>query len=157
METCCFTGHRELPVQLLSRLETALQSEVQRAIRQGYTHFLCGFARGADLLFAKAVARECRTNPNIRLPSCHPLPRAPKAVGGRSRNETAAERLLRRIRPQRELSPRRVYAAQPLHGGPLKAGDRPVFLWARGRGHNTHPAICPEPEKENPQHSHVLL
>lgn len=72
METCCFTGHRDLPVQLLPRLEAALQTEVQRAIRQGYTHFLCGFARGADLLFAKVVAQECRTNPNIRLQAAIP-------------------------------------------------------------------------------------
>ena len=152
METCCFTGHRELPVQLLSRLETALQSEVQRAIRQGYT--LCA---GCGFAFCEGCRAGVPHKSEYPPASCHPLPRAPKAVGGRSRNETAAERLLRRIRPQRELSPRRVYAAQPLHGGPLKAGDRPVFLWARGRGHNTHPAICPEPEKENPQHSHVLL
>lgn len=70
METCCFTGHRELPVQLLSRLETAFAVGGSRAIRQGYTHFLCGFARGA-VCFCEGCRAECRTNPisACKLPS----------------------------------------------------------------------------------------
>ena len=63
--TCCFTGHRpeKLPwgsnesdprcVQLKERLQAA----VEQAYADGFRHFICGMARGADFYFAEAVLR----------------------------------------------------------------------------------------------------
>lgn len=64
-QTCCFTGHRpeKLPwgrneddprcVQLKLRLK----GELERAYDEGFRHFICGMARGADFYFAQAVLR----------------------------------------------------------------------------------------------------
>lgn len=63
--TCSFTGHRpeKLPwgsnesdprcVQLKGRLTDA----VEQAYADGFRHFICGMARGADFYFAEAVLR----------------------------------------------------------------------------------------------------
>lgn len=62
-QTCCFTGHRteRLPwggdesdprcAALKDRLDQALEA----AYGDGYRHFVCGMARGADLYFCEAV------------------------------------------------------------------------------------------------------
>ena len=61
--TCCFTGHRpdKLPwgtnegdprcAALVDQLTAALE----RAYAEGCRHFICGMARGSDLLFCRAV------------------------------------------------------------------------------------------------------
>lgn len=54
--TCCVTGHRDIPKGKISAVKAALRAEVLAAIADGYTHFISGFASGADLLFAEAVA-----------------------------------------------------------------------------------------------------
>ncbi|MCI8594474.1 MAG: DUF1273 domain-containing protein [Oscillospiraceae bacterium] len=61
--TCCFTGHRpsKLPWgtneddERCLRLKERLASEVQTAYDNGYRHFICGMARGADFYFCEAV------------------------------------------------------------------------------------------------------
>lgn len=54
--TCCVTGHREIPPERLERVRELLRREVLAAIAGGCTHFLSGFASGADLMFAGIVA-----------------------------------------------------------------------------------------------------
>lgn len=53
--TCCITGHREIPAEKLAWVEERLQYELLHAVQAGYTHFVSGFAAGADLIFANAV------------------------------------------------------------------------------------------------------
>lgn len=53
--TCCFTGHRDFPAAYADTIRSNLYAQVTQTIGNGYTNFLCGFARGADLLFAEAV------------------------------------------------------------------------------------------------------
>ncbi len=61
--TCCFTGHRpeKLPWgsnerdQRCLRLKERLRAELDRAYDEGYRHFICGMARGADLYFCEAA------------------------------------------------------------------------------------------------------
>ena len=53
---CCFTGHRALPLSEIEVIQTSLRQQVETAIHDGYRHFLCGMANGADLLFAQVVA-----------------------------------------------------------------------------------------------------
>ena len=54
--TCCVTGHRDIPSNKVGEIQTKLRQEVLNAIVAGYTHFISGFAAGADLLFAEIVA-----------------------------------------------------------------------------------------------------
>lgn len=54
--TCCVTGHRDIPVDKKVMVCEGLREEVERVLAMGYTHFISGFAAGADLLFAEIVA-----------------------------------------------------------------------------------------------------
>lgn len=54
--TCCVTGHRDIPAEKAAYVQDQLYQELLRAIQSGYTHFISGFASGADLIFAGLVA-----------------------------------------------------------------------------------------------------
>lgn len=51
-KTCCVTGHRDIPEQKKETIAQLLPQEILKAIADGYTHFISGFATGADLMFA---------------------------------------------------------------------------------------------------------
>ena len=55
IKTCCVTGHRDIPAEQADRIRELLRQEILTAIGDGYTHFISGFAAGADLLFAEIV------------------------------------------------------------------------------------------------------
>ena len=57
-KTCCVTGHRNISIDCITRVEQALRHEILLAIEDGYTRFISGFAEGADLIFASIVAEE---------------------------------------------------------------------------------------------------
>lgn len=61
--TCCVTGHRDIPEGKTMMVRERLQQEALRAVAMGYTHFISGFATGADLLFADIVVELKRTYP----------------------------------------------------------------------------------------------
>ncbi len=65
--TCCITGHRDLPPEHLEAVRQGLRREILRAIGEGYTRFLSGFARGSDLLFAQIVLALKQEHPAISL------------------------------------------------------------------------------------------
>lgn len=79
-ESCCFTGHRpeKLPwgkeesdphcICLKERLAQALEE----AYRDGYRHFICGMARGADFYFCEAVLALRKRHPEVRLEAAIP-------------------------------------------------------------------------------------
>ena len=69
--TCCFTGHRKLQPSEIETIQSALHQQVLAAIADGYTHFLCGMANGADLLFASVVA-ELKKQHSITLEAAIP-------------------------------------------------------------------------------------
>ena len=54
--TCCFTGHRELPVQLLGKISSAISSEATRLYTENSVrNFITGGAVGFDLLAAETL------------------------------------------------------------------------------------------------------
>lgn len=53
--TCCITGHRDIPMEIIPYLQNQLHQELLQAIHMGYTHFISGFASGVDLIFAEIV------------------------------------------------------------------------------------------------------
>lgn len=78
--TCCFTGHR--PEKLPWRrdetderclaLKRSLTRELEQAYRDGYRHFICGMARGADFYFCEAVLALRKRHPEVRLEAAIP-------------------------------------------------------------------------------------
>lgn len=71
--TCCFTGHRNIPAEQMSVVSAQLHAEILQAISDGYTHFICGFAIGADLIFAELVA-ELKQVHHLTLEAAIPYP-----------------------------------------------------------------------------------
>lgn len=47
-QTCCFTGHRELPTQERRRLAAVLESTITGLIDRGIRYYGAGGARGWD-------------------------------------------------------------------------------------------------------------
>lgn len=70
--TCCITGHRNIPEDQLGYVKHEIQKEVLRAIEEGYTHFISGFAGGADLIFADIVAALKQKNRFLTLEAAIP-------------------------------------------------------------------------------------
>lgn len=72
-KTCCVTGHRDIPAAQMDRIQELLRREILTAIEDGYSHFISGFATGADLIFAEIVA-ELREVYPITLEAAIPYP-----------------------------------------------------------------------------------
>ena len=78
--TCCFTGHRPDRLPWKDReddprclqLKQEIAVWVDGAYRDGYRHFICGVARGADFYFAEAVLRLRREHPEVTLEAARP-------------------------------------------------------------------------------------
>ena len=64
---CGVTGHREIPAEYMEQAEQGLRGEIEKAITDGYTYFISGFADGADQLFARIVLEKAKENPALRL------------------------------------------------------------------------------------------
>ncbi len=65
--TCCFTGHRQLPVYELDVLQARLERTLRRLIRDGFTYFGAGGAKGFDTLAAQTVLSLREEFDHIRL------------------------------------------------------------------------------------------
>ena len=78
-KTCGFTGYRPHKLPFDSEesprcklLKAAISRAVMRAIDDGYSHFICGFAPGSDMYFAEAVLEAKKECPHIILESALP-------------------------------------------------------------------------------------
>lgn len=72
-QTCCVTGHRDIPFEKIPYVQDQLRQELVQAIQHGYTHFISGFASGVDLIFSGIVASLKREYP-ITLEAAIPYP-----------------------------------------------------------------------------------
>lgn len=66
-KTCCFTGHRKIPINSLKEIEEGLEKEISELTLHGITDFAAGGALGFDTMAAQAVLRAREQNPLIRL------------------------------------------------------------------------------------------
>ncbi len=66
-KTCCFTGHRRIPVGLRSRIASEIENRVIELISHGYNVFETGGALGFDTVAAQVVLRVRDRYPFIRL------------------------------------------------------------------------------------------
>ena len=73
-KVCGVTGHREIPAEYMEQAEQGLRREIEKAIADGYTYFISGFADGADQLFAGIVLEKAKDNPALRLEAAIPGP-----------------------------------------------------------------------------------
>lgn len=72
--TCCFTGHRKLPVNQIGRVVTCLNNEIEHLIQSGVTTFLSGGALGFDQTAAALIASKKKQGYVIRLELALPYP-----------------------------------------------------------------------------------
>lgn len=70
-KTCCITGHRKLDPSKIEPTKEALKNAIMKAIEDGYTHFISGFADGVDLYFA-AIIVELKEEYNLSLEAALP-------------------------------------------------------------------------------------
>ncbi len=66
-KTCCFTGHREIPINDKEYVTKRLEAEVRNLIKEGVVYFGTGGARGFDLIAAKIVIKMKIQFPHIKL------------------------------------------------------------------------------------------
>lgn len=59
-KSCCVTGHRDIPADKMEHIKIKLKEEIEKAIADGFTMFISGFAKGVDLLFAELVVHQAR-------------------------------------------------------------------------------------------------
>ncbi len=65
--TCCFTGHRRIPVDEYETVKLRLRDAVIKAIQNGYCYFGAGGSWGFDMLAAQTVIELKELYPNIYL------------------------------------------------------------------------------------------
>ena len=141
---CGVTGHREIPAEYMEQAEQDLRREIEKAIADGYTYFISGFADGADQLFARIVLEKAKENPALRLEAAIPYRNRYKRLmeDGQTRamleacakvavisEEWASNVYMKRNRYmgcgyQRGMGFQCLYEAQPLYGKPGRPGDR---------------------------------
>lgn len=66
-KTCCFTGHRDIPILQLPIIKSKLKKTIIEYIEKGYCYFGAGGAMGFDTLAAQTVLKLKETYPQIKL------------------------------------------------------------------------------------------
>ncbi|MCL2507666.1 MAG: DUF1273 domain-containing protein [Oscillospiraceae bacterium] len=66
-QTCCFTGHRNIPANKYATIQKRLESEIVNLIHQDVRNFCTGGALGFDTMAALAVLKLKEEFPHIRL------------------------------------------------------------------------------------------
>lgn len=87
--SCCFTGHRDIPRSARQELERRLDDAVRALISQGYTVFCAGGAMGFDTMAARAVLKYKKQGRRVQLHLYLPCPDQDKYWPRRARREYA--------------------------------------------------------------------
>ena len=72
--TCCFTGHRPEKIADPDFVKARLRETILSALKDGYTDFISGMARGVDLWAAEAVLSLRGEGRPVRLICAYPFP-----------------------------------------------------------------------------------
>jgi len=87
IQTCCFSGHRNLPQgEELDLLKCRLRAAIVERIKDGVRYFGSGGAVGFDTLAAHEVLYLKQTYPNIHLILVLPCPNQDKFWGKQQKN-----------------------------------------------------------------------
>lgn len=90
-KTCCVTGHRDIPVQQIEYVKDSLQREIEKAIAEGYTRFISGFAEGVDQYFAEIVLEKKKENPDLQLIAVIPYKKRLESLNKKERTKLLLE------------------------------------------------------------------
>lgn len=66
-KTCCFTGHRKIPLEEYQKIEINLKILLTKLINNGIIYFCTGGALGFDTLVAKIILLLKKDYPQIKL------------------------------------------------------------------------------------------
>lgn len=66
-KTCCFTGHREIPLNECDKIQNALEQTIIFLIKKGVCYFGAGGALGFDTMAALTILKLKETYPHIKL------------------------------------------------------------------------------------------
>ena len=66
-KTCCVTGHRDLPQNQINYVKAALLHEIEKAVADGFTCFMSGFAEGVGQYFVEMVIEKQKDDPSLEL------------------------------------------------------------------------------------------
>lgn len=70
----CFTGHRPEKLDMSEgKVKSTLLREIMKSIKEGYTVFISGMARGVDMWAAEIVLELKEDNPDIKLIAAIPF------------------------------------------------------------------------------------
>lgn len=72
--TCCFTGHRNIPLNKRKSVIQRLKTELSALINNGYQLFMAGGALGFDTIAAQTVLDLKKEYPHIKLILVLPCP-----------------------------------------------------------------------------------
>lgn len=108
-KTCCVTGHRDIPDEQIDDVKYALRREIVKAISDGYTGFMTGFADGADQYFAEIVVKLQTDLPNLRLIAVLPYRKRVGSLEARERTKALLHACADVVVIQEEYKPN-VYA-----------------------------------------------
>ena len=67
METCCFTGHRNIPVDLAYPIQSAIREKVRSLLSQGVIYYGVGGAVGFDSMAAETLFELRLKYPRIKV------------------------------------------------------------------------------------------
>ena len=74
MHRCCFTGHRPEKLNMSeSEVKERLKKAIREAIKDGFTTFITGMARGVDMWAGEIVLEERKNNDRIKLICASPF------------------------------------------------------------------------------------
>ena len=66
-KTCCFTGHRNIPLDQYQQIADKTEKAIETLIKQGYTIFCAGGALGYDTIAEKIVLNLKKKYTNVQL------------------------------------------------------------------------------------------
>lgn len=66
-KTCCVTGHRDIPAEETAHVKELFAEKLKKAVNDGFTIFLSGFADGVDQYFAETILELQNKNPDLKL------------------------------------------------------------------------------------------
>lgn len=71
-QTCCFSGHRNLPADDIYKIKRTLKATILSLIKDDIIYYGCGGARGFDLLAAQIILELKEIYPELRLIMVYP-------------------------------------------------------------------------------------
>ena len=65
--TCSFTGHRNIPQNMINTVSAKLEAAVAEHYKMGYRYFICGGAYGFDMLAEETLVKAMRRGSDVHL------------------------------------------------------------------------------------------